>query len=91
MDRKKFIELVTLSTAVLGMPGIAGFSRAKEKISDIKFGLVTYQWGKDWDISTIIKNMTKSKTTGVELKCGPCAWRRYIFNISTESKSKKTV
>ncbi len=34
----------------------------------MKIGLVTYQWGKDWDIPTIIKNCTESDILGVELR-----------------------
>jgi sugar phosphate isomerase/epimerase len=29
---------------------------------------VTYQWGKDWDIPTIIQNCSTAKVTGVELR-----------------------
>ncbi|MFM7607060.1 MAG: sugar phosphate isomerase/epimerase, partial [Prosthecobacter sp.] len=35
---------------------------------NIQFGLVTYQWGKDWDIPTIIRNCSAAKVTGVELR-----------------------
>jgi len=31
-------------------------------------GLVTYQWGKDWDLPTLIGNCEKSKVLGVELR-----------------------
>ncbi len=34
----------------------------------MKFGLVTYLWGKDWDIPTLIKNCEKTKILGVELR-----------------------
>jgi sugar phosphate isomerase/epimerase len=36
--------------------------------SKIRFGLVTYQWGKDWDLPTIIANCEKTRTEGVELR-----------------------
>lgn len=35
---------------------------------DIHFGLVTYQWGRDWDIPTLIKNCTTAGLLGVELR-----------------------
>ena len=34
----------------------------------MKLGLVTYLWGKDWDVPTLIKNCTASKVYGVELR-----------------------
>jgi len=36
--------------------------------SRMKFGLVTYQWGRDWDLPTLIANCTKTKVLGVELR-----------------------
>ena len=34
----------------------------------LKLGLVTYNWGKDWDVPTLIKNCTATGFTGVELR-----------------------
>ena len=34
----------------------------------LRFGLTSYQWGKDWDIPTMIANCTKAKCFGVELR-----------------------
>ena len=34
----------------------------------MKFGLVTYQWGKDWDLPTLIANCEKTGYYGVELR-----------------------
>jgi len=36
--------------------------------SGMKFGLVTYQWGKDWDLPTLIANCEKTGYHGVELR-----------------------
>lgn len=33
-----------------------------------RFGLVTYQWGKDWDLPTLIANCEKAGVHGVELR-----------------------
>lgn len=32
------------------------------------FGLVTYQWGRDWDLPTLIKNCEQTQVLGVELR-----------------------
>ena len=34
----------------------------------MRFGLVTYQWGADWDLSTLISNCEKAGALGVELR-----------------------
>ncbi len=36
--------------------------------SGMKFGFVTYQWGKDWDLPTVIANCQKAGVPGVELR-----------------------
>ena len=36
--------------------------------SKMKFGLVTYLWGQDWDLPTLIANCEKSGILGVELR-----------------------
>ena len=36
--------------------------------SKMQLGLVTYQWGKDWDLPTLIANCEKSGLLGVELR-----------------------
>jgi sugar phosphate isomerase/epimerase len=36
--------------------------------SKMKLGLVTYLWGKDWDLPTLIANCEKAKVLGVELR-----------------------
>ena len=58
--------------------GVAAFSvgRADKLLAMIstepktrmKFGLVTYLWGKDWDLPTLIANCEKTKLLGVELR-----------------------
>jgi len=36
--------------------------------SRMKFGLVTYLWGQDWDLTTLIANCEKTRVLGVELR-----------------------
>lgn len=63
-------ELLTCTTAgmVAGMLHTS-FGRAQEpKGGEIQFGLVTYQWAKDWDLPTLIANCEKTNVLGVELR-----------------------
>jgi hypothetical protein len=36
--------------------------------AQLRFGLATYEWGHDWDIPTILSNLTQAKVHAVELK-----------------------
>jgi len=44
--------------------GIASARRSRQ----MKFGLVTYLWGRDWDLPTLIANCEKTRILGVELR-----------------------
>lgn len=67
LSRRQFIQTSLGAGAALAlfknMPDF-GFAPA----SGIKFGFVTYQWGKDWDLPTLISNCEKSGFKGVELR-----------------------
>jgi sugar phosphate isomerase/epimerase len=41
---------------------------AQESDVAIGFGLVTYMWGADWDLPTLLENCKKSNCPGVELR-----------------------
>ncbi len=66
-SRRDFLQKTTaasLGLAALQFP-IEAFSSVKTRM---KFGLVTYQWGRDWDLSTLIANCEKAGVQGVELR-----------------------
>lgn len=68
--RRDFLSTAAGSLAILGASGLLpSLAAAQEKKGgNIRFGLVTYQWGKDWDLSTLIDNLVKTKVMGVELR-----------------------
>jgi sugar phosphate isomerase/epimerase len=41
---------------------------ANRNSSKLRFGLVTYQWGADWDLPTLLANCEKAGALGVELR-----------------------
>lgn len=66
-SRRDFMQksvAASLSLAAMQFP-LDAFSMGK---SGMKFGLVTYQWGKDWDLPTLISNCEKAGVLGVELR-----------------------
>ena len=68
-SRRRFLQ----GTAALSLAGLSGHRlgqqawAATEK-QGMQIGLVTYQWGKDMDLSTLIDACTKSGVQGVELR-----------------------
>lgn len=65
-SRRSFIKKAAIGTAVaMSFPEILSAAIPKGKM---KFGLVTYQWGRDWDLPTLIANCEKTGLLGVELR-----------------------
>ncbi len=66
-SRRSFIQKSLLAGAGLTLiDPFEVFAAAKK--SKMKLGLVTYLWGKDWDLPTLIANCEKTGLLGVELR-----------------------
>lgn len=66
-SRRSFLQKSIVAGAGLSL--IDPFSvRAMKKKSKMKLGLVTYQWGKDWELPTLISNCEKTGFDAVELR-----------------------
>ncbi len=63
-----YVTTGAVATTVLTSCGSLGTGSAAKSASRTRFGFTTYQWGKDWDIPTLIANCTKTKAFGVELR-----------------------
>jgi sugar phosphate isomerase/epimerase len=51
------------------LPALGSLASAEGKPgSNIAFGLVTYMWGADWDVPTLLANCKKTNVLGVELR-----------------------
>jgi sugar phosphate isomerase/epimerase len=69
-SRRDFLkQSMCLSTAAVAAGPISKlFAQASGKKPAAKFGFVTYQWGRDWDLPTLIVNCEKAGVLGVELR-----------------------
>ncbi len=69
MHRRLFLQgTLGASAAVWGM-SLSRAVRADEPRGErIGFGLVTYQWGKDWKLPELIENCQRGEVQGVELR-----------------------
>lgn len=63
------------------------FAKAKE--SEMKLGLVTYQWAKDWDLPTLIANCEQTGFLGVELRTGHAHRVETSLTANERSEVKK--
>lgn len=66
-SRRSFLQKSMVAGAGLSLVHpFSAFAMAKK--SKMKLGLVTYQWGKDWDLATLIANCELTGLLGVELR-----------------------
>ena len=66
-SRRSFIQKTMVAGAGLALVNPLSACAALKK-SKMQLGLVTYQWGKDWDVPTLIANCKESGFMGVELR-----------------------
>ena len=67
-DRRAFIKETTLLAGATIFSGMAFAHEPTAKKAAIKLGMVTYLWGKDWELPTLIKNCADTGLQGVELR-----------------------
>lgn len=74
-----------VATGRLTAPAVAGSQ--DETASKLKLGLVTYNWGKDWDLPTLIKHCAQTGFAGVELR----STHRHGVEISLDAAARQEV
>jgi sugar phosphate isomerase/epimerase len=70
-SRRDFMKQGSHAVAGIAAGALASNSMlaaAPQKGGKMHLGLVTYQWGKDWNLPTLIRNCQKSGVLGVELR-----------------------
>jgi sugar phosphate isomerase/epimerase len=67
LSRRSFLQKsLAAGVGLYTLPFLPAFSVPIRK--GMQFGLVTYEWGKDWDLQTLIANCEKTGVLGVELR-----------------------
>jgi len=64
---------------------VAG-TKAGAKHAKTRFGFTTYQWGKDWDIPTLITNCCKAEVFGVELRTSDSYAHRVELDLNAQQR-----
>ena len=68
ITRRRFLgQTIAIGAATPLLPWTSALAETRAT-DGIKLGLVTYLWGQDWDLPTIIRNCTKTDVLGVELR-----------------------
>jgi sugar phosphate isomerase/epimerase len=69
-NRREFVQfgMLGLAATVGGASRSRGFAADEPAGETMRFGLVTYLWGRDWDLPTLIANGTETGVLGVELR-----------------------
>lgn len=67
LSRRQFLKSTLISGAGLAVLPVLPLDAARRE-SKMRFGLVTYEWAKDWDLATLITNCEKTGVLGVELR-----------------------
>ena len=69
-SRRQFLETTTgsLITAACASAAVGSAQSVFPSPTGMKFGLVTYLWGQDMDLPTVIASCEKSGLSGVELR-----------------------
>ena len=66
-SRRKFLQASVATAATAALAGRLA-TAAPAKGANMAYGLVTYQWGRDWTLDELITNCEKAGVFGVELR-----------------------
>lgn len=88
-SRKEFIQNLSLLAGAAALPGSFFASCKGLPGSKMKLGLVTYNWAKEWDIPTIIKNCTETDVLGVELRVEHAHGVNFEMSTAERAEVKK--
>ena len=69
LNRREFLGRAAGALAATGvMSGTSSAWASASAESSMRLGLVTYNWGKDWDLATLLRNCEATRFAGVELR-----------------------
>ena len=68
LPRRQFLASAGAMAAAASFPAVARAQETAVPDVAIAFGLVTYMWGADWDLPTLLENCRKTNCPGVELR-----------------------
>lgn len=88
-SRRDFIKISGMTGVGLAVFNPLLFAGPDKKNSGMKFGLVTYQWGKDWNLPTLIRNCEETGYESVELRTEHAHGVETSLNAAQRAEVKK--
>jgi sugar phosphate isomerase/epimerase len=85
-NRRDFLLAAAGAAACAALPSTAWAVEESEE-PRMRLGLVTYNWGRDWDIPTLIRNCSSTGYQGVELR----STHRHGVEIDLDAKGRAEV
>src|SRR5438874_11970936 len=69
VSRRQFLASSAAAGAACGLSSVLpDQARGADDPPAIGYGLVTYMWGAEWDLPTLLENCKKTNVLGVELR-----------------------
>ena len=68
LSRREFVRDITMISGMMLLPAGGYAAPRKPRKIRMKLGMVTYLWGQDWDLPTLIGNLTEAGIEEVELR-----------------------
>lgn len=87
LNRRNFLQASSLAALPWFLSPLARQLAAADSGQGMKLGLVTYNWGKDWDLPTLIQNCEAARFSGVELRTS----HKHAVEIALNEAQRKEV
>ncbi|GAB6164902.1 hypothetical protein JCM19992_09020 [Thermostilla marina] len=87
--RRRFLQTAGAAAAALSLGDVRAIRADEKPGSRMKIGLVTYLWGQDWDLPTLIANCEKTGMAGVELRTQHAHGVEPSLNAAERAEVKK--
>jgi len=69
LSRRQWLKSSAATGAAMGLsPLLSGVGMGADDVPAIGYGLVTYMWGAEWDLPTLLANCRQTGALGVELR-----------------------
>ena len=89
-SRRQFLKRTGLISSAFALGPLSSVNPLwAAQDTKMKLGLVTYLWGKDWDLPTLIANCERSNMQGVELRTEHAHGVEITLSKSERSEVKK--
>lgn len=84
-SRRTFLKTSAAAGMLAATANWTAAAKAQDESTAIAYGLVTYMWGADWDLPTLLANCQKTGVRGVELRTTHA--HKVEPNLSTDERA----